>query len=108
MGNCNACLTHSCPLFQHLLSERLTSLGIIGAPEEPPLCQETYVSLSDSKCWNDGQKWVNELEFLHMAGFTEICSLLLDAGVDLYSKDTTTNWQSLHYAAFKDKCGNSY
>ena len=30
-------LTHSCPPFQHLLSEGLTSLGIIGAPRVPPL-----------------------------------------------------------------------
>ena len=60
-------LTHFCPTFQHLLSERLTSLGIMGAPrtslkplrddsalralssqrglrgapEVPPLCRET-------------------------------------------------------------------
>ena len=33
-------LTHSCPPFQNLLSERLTS---------------------DSKCWNGGQKWVNKV-----------------------------------------------
>ena len=30
-------LTHSCPPFQHLLSERLASLGIMGAPRVPPL-----------------------------------------------------------------------
>ena len=28
-------LTYFCPPFQHLLSERLTSLGIMGAPEAP-------------------------------------------------------------------------
>ena len=32
-----SCLTHSCPPFQHLLSERLTSLGIMEAPRVPPL-----------------------------------------------------------------------
>ena len=30
-------LTHFCPPFQHLLSERLTSLGIMGEPQVPPL-----------------------------------------------------------------------
>ena len=30
-------LTHFCPPFQHLLSERLTSLGIMGEPRVPPL-----------------------------------------------------------------------
>ena len=74
---------HSCPPFQHLLSEGLTSLGIMGAPRVPPLNPpETIVlsehyrlwgvsgghprfphyaerrSLSDSKCWNGGKKWV--------------------------------------------------
>ena len=39
-------LTHSCPPFQHLLSERLTSLGIMGTPEVPPLCREMSVSLT--------------------------------------------------------------
>ena len=33
------------PPFQHLLSERLTSLGIMGAPVP-------------SKCWNGGHEWV--------------------------------------------------
>ena len=33
--NVSLLLTHSCPPFQHLLSERLTSLGIIGAPKVP-------------------------------------------------------------------------
>ena len=32
-------LTHSCLPFQHLLSERLTSLGIMGEPRVPPLCR---------------------------------------------------------------------
>ena len=35
--NVEWCLTHSCPPFQHLLSERLTSLGIMGASRVPPL-----------------------------------------------------------------------
>ena len=30
-------LTHFCPPFPHLLSERLTSLGIMGEPRVPPL-----------------------------------------------------------------------
>ena len=30
-------LTHFCPPFQHLLSETLTSLGIMGEPRVPPL-----------------------------------------------------------------------
>ena len=30
-------LTNFCPPFQHLLSERLTSLGIMGEPRVPPL-----------------------------------------------------------------------
>ena len=33
----NVLLTHSCPPFQHLLSERLTSLGIMGEPRVPSL-----------------------------------------------------------------------
>ena len=44
---------------QHLLSERLTSLGIRGALNWAPLIPRD-VSLSDSKCWNGGQKWVKE------------------------------------------------
>ena len=60
--------THSCPPFQHLLSERLTSLDIMGKPRVPPLCQETSVSRTANvgtvgKNWlrnrNGGQKWVN-------------------------------------------------
>ena len=31
-GNTSYVLTHSCPPFQHLLSERLTSLGMMGEP----------------------------------------------------------------------------
>ena len=31
------CLTNFCPPFQNLLSERLTSLGIMGEPRVPPL-----------------------------------------------------------------------
>ena len=34
---CLFILTYFCPPFQHLLSERLTSLGIMGAPRVPPL-----------------------------------------------------------------------
>ena len=30
-------ITHFCPPFQHLLSERLTSLAIMGEPRVPPL-----------------------------------------------------------------------
>ena len=49
-------LTHSCPRFQHLLSDRQQMFkgGTRGAPIMP-----RDVSLSDSKCWNGGQKWVN-------------------------------------------------
>ena len=39
-------LTHSCPPFQHLLSERLTSLGIMGAPRVPPLNTSESIVLS--------------------------------------------------------------
>ena len=48
-------LTPFCLPFQHLLSVRLTSLGIIWEPVVPPLCRNT---LSDSKCWNGGHEWV--------------------------------------------------
>ena len=34
---CTFDLTHLCPPVQHLLSERLTSLGIMGASRVPPL-----------------------------------------------------------------------
>ena len=47
-------LTHSCPPFQHLLSERLTSLGIIGAPRVPPYsiaCEPKFL-------------WVNWLQLI--------------------------------------------
>jgi len=49
--------TYSCLPFKHLLSERpLKPLRDDSeATEAPPLCRE--VSLSDSKCWNDGQNW---------------------------------------------------
>ena len=45
-SRCNSLLKfqHEVPPFQHLLSERLTSLGIRGAPKVPPLCRETLVS----------------------------------------------------------------
>ena len=76
-------LTHFCPSFQHLLSERLMSVGIMGASGAPlkPLRDDSAlralsslrglrgapdapimprdVSLSESKCWNGGQKLVN-------------------------------------------------
>ena len=37
-------LTHSCPRFQHLLSERLTYLGIMGAPLDHNLFRPQNVS----------------------------------------------------------------
>ena len=40
-------LTHFCPPFQHLLSERLTSLGIMGAPRVPPLNPPESIVLSE-------------------------------------------------------------
>ena len=59
-------LTHFCPPLQHLLSERLTSLGIMGSPDVPPLCEETSVSrTANVGTWlrkrNGGQKWVKEI-----------------------------------------------
>ena len=36
-----------CPPFQHLLSERLTSLGIRGAPRVPPLNPSETIVLSE-------------------------------------------------------------
>ena len=58
--------------FQHLLSERLTSLGIMGEPRVPPLNPSETIVLSEhhrtanvgrvGKNWlrkrNGGQKWV--------------------------------------------------
>ena len=38
-------LTHLCPPFQHLLSEKLTSLGIMGEPRVPPLNPEQIIVL---------------------------------------------------------------
>ena len=38
---------HSCPPFQHLLSERLTSLGIMGASRVPPLNPSETIVLSE-------------------------------------------------------------
>ena len=43
----NLSLTHFCPPFQHLLSERLTSLGIMGAPWVPPLNPSETIVLSE-------------------------------------------------------------
>ena len=40
-------LIHSCPPFQHLLSERLTSLGIMGPPRVPPLNPSETIVLSE-------------------------------------------------------------
>ena len=40
-------LTHACPPFQHLLSERLTSLGIRGEPRVPPLDPSETIVLSE-------------------------------------------------------------
>ena len=45
-------LTHSCPPFQHLLFERLTSLGIMGGTRSSPIMPRD-VSLSDNKCWRN-------------------------------------------------------
>ena len=43
-----ACVvTHSCPPFEHLLSERLTSLGIMGEPRVPPLNPSETIVLSE-------------------------------------------------------------
>ena len=42
-----ATLTHSCLPFQNLLSERLTSLGIMGAPRVPPLNPSETIVLSE-------------------------------------------------------------
>ena len=42
-------ITHFCPPFQHLLSERLTSLGIVGAPRVPPLCREVPTLCRESQ-----------------------------------------------------------
>ena len=39
--------THFCPPFQHLLSERLTSLGIMGAPRVPHLNPSETIVLSE-------------------------------------------------------------
>jgi len=47
--NCCVCCyarTHFCQQFQHLLSERLTSLGIMGAPRVPPLNPSETIVLS--------------------------------------------------------------
>ena len=40
-------LTNFCPPFQHLLSQRLTSLSIIGAPRVPPLNPSETIVLSE-------------------------------------------------------------
>ena len=40
-------LTHFFPPFQHLLSERLTSLGIMGEPRVPPLNPSETIVLSE-------------------------------------------------------------
>ena len=63
-------LTHSCPPFQHLLSERLTSLGIIGEIRVPPLCRETSVSRT-ANVGTVGKNW------LISGGWTLPKSLLL-------------------------------
>ena len=39
--------TNFCPSFQHLLSERLASLGIMGAPRVPPLNPSETIVLSE-------------------------------------------------------------
>ena len=50
--------THFCPPFKHLLTERLTSLGIMGEPRVPPLNpSETSVS----RTANVGTVGLNEL-----------------------------------------------
>ena len=54
-------LTHSCPLFKYLLSERLTSLGIMGTPEISPLYRETSVS----RTANVGTMGMNGLSLFH-------------------------------------------
>ena len=40
-------LTHFFPTFQHVLSERLTSLGIMGEPRVPPLNPPESIVLSE-------------------------------------------------------------
>ena len=50
--SCVFALTHFCPPFQHLLSERLTSVGIMGAPRVPPLNpSETIVFWEHYRLW---------------------------------------------------------
>ena len=49
-GNIQPIFTHRCVFatkFQHLLSERLTSLGIMGAPRVPPLNPSETIVLSE-------------------------------------------------------------
>ena len=36
-------------------------------------------------------------------GNIEIARILLDAGVDVHSKDVRNDWQAIHFAAYKDK-----
>ena len=45
-GETNYNSTHFCPPFQHLLSERLTSLGIMGEPRVAPLNPSETIVLS--------------------------------------------------------------
>ena len=56
-GPQSAVLTHSCPPFQHLLSERLTSLDIMGAPRCPHYAERRQ-SLGTSNVGTVGMNWL--------------------------------------------------
>ena len=107
----NVELTHSWPLFQHLLSERLTSLGIMGAPEVPSLCRKTSVSrTANVGTWlqkrNAGHKWVktHDTIMLWCLGGILNCNFFSS----FMKKNQRVTWlargASLSYGSTRDRC----
>ena len=58
-------------MFQHLLSERLTSLGIMGAHEVPSLCREMSVSRT-ANVGTVGMNWLRGATVAAVAGLESI------------------------------------
>ena len=76
--------THSCPPFQHLLSERLTSLGILVAPRMPPLNPSETIVLSAQS----GERDQSVCMYVYIYLYIYICILhIYTQGVP---KDTNT------------------
>ena len=57
-------LTHFCPPLRSTFADRETNVSRHKGGTRGSTIMPRDVSLSDTKCWNGGHEWVNELRFL--------------------------------------------